>query len=324
MSTSVSEQGRELIAAWTEIERGVAEWVLKLADFDASGLWKEDGHATCASWLVDRCQIARSTAFEKLKVAHELTRRNVVRTAFLDGLPYSKVRLLVRLVGVDAERDELFVHHAEHDSIRVLEQRVDTWNEYHDQDRKPSSLDDHYGIRRQRGFGGGLGKVVIEAPDDMLDRMFAVVDAYGDYLWRNQPESAMQTRPQAVDNSDGELRRAPGAQRLDWLFDLLEERALADPRAIDPYKATVGVTIQYEDLINASGPGLSSQGTWLTGEAVRRLACDAGIHRICSFHHHLVHEGGWTAAWNASTGVTRLEGPKGQILETTTTFRRAA
>src|SRR5690242_8492040 len=106
MSTSVTEQGRELIAAWTQIDRGVAEWVLKLADFDSSGMWKEDGHATCASWLTDRCEIGFSTAKEKLKVAHELTRRHVVRVAFLEGLPYSKVRWLVRLDGIDHQRDE--------------------------------------------------------------------------------------------------------------------------------------------------------------------------------------------------------------------------
>ncbi|HVT76711.1 MAG TPA: DUF222 domain-containing protein [Acidimicrobiales bacterium] len=393
MSTSVSEQGRELIAAWTEIERGKARWVMKLAEFDASGAWREDGHATCMSWIVDRCEVSRTSAKDKLRIAHELTRRHMLRAAFIDGLAYSKVRALVRLDGLDHERDATFVEHAKRDSVRVLEDRVRNWNYYNGQDKKPTSLDDHYGIVRQRGFSGGLGRVVIEAPDDMLDRMFAIVDAYGDHLFHaanGVGEDTLCPRPQAVDNSDGEHRRAPGAQRLDWLFDLVEERALADPRAIDPYKATVGVTIQYEDLINASGPGLSSQGTWLTGEAVRRLCCDAGIHRIvvkgeseildfgreerlynrvlrrairfrhahmcavrgcgrritqihhihwweeggetsidnglplCSFHHHLVHEGGWTVAWNASTGVTRLEGPKGQILETTTTFRRAA
>jgi uncharacterized protein DUF222/HNH endonuclease len=387
MSTSVSEQGRELIAAWVQIDRGVAEWVLKLADFDASGVWREDGFATCASWLVGQCEIARSTAFEKLKVAHELTRRHAVRVAFEEGLPYSKVRLLVRLRGVDHGRDEEFVEHARLDSIGVLENRVENWNYYNDQDRKPTNLDDHYGMIRQRGFGGGLDKVVFEAPADMVDRVWAILDAYGDHLRPSQ--SAMQTDPQAVDNCD-EPKRSSAARRLDLLLDLLEERALANPKKIDPYKATVGVTIQYEDLINASGPGLSSQGTWLTGEAVRRMCCDAGIHRIvvkgeseildfgreqrlfnrvqrrairfrhahvcavrgcgrrvtqihhmhwwedggetsidngvplCSYHHHLVHDGGWIIAWDPITGVTRLEGPNGQVLETTTTFRPAA
>jgi hypothetical protein len=392
MSTSVSEQGREMIAAWTQIDRGVAEWVLKLADFEQSGVWEQDGFGSCATWLVAQCGLSRSDAFEKLKVAHELTRRHVVRAAFEDGLAYTRVRVLVRLRGVDHARDEEFVEHAKNDSVRVLEERVNSWNEYADEDDKPSNLDDHYGVVRQRGFGGGLGKVVMEMPDDMIDRMFAIVDAYGDHLFHNPKRGDESPRtwtdPQGVDNSGP--WRSGSAKRLDLLLDLLEECVLAEPGKIDPYKAAVGVTIQYEDLIKASGPGLSSQGTWLTGEAVRRMCCDAGIHRIvvkgeseildlgreerlfnrvlrrairfrhghvcavrgcgrritqihhiqwwendgetcidngvplCNYHHHLVHEGGWTVAWNPTTGVTRLEGPKGQILETTTTFRRAA
>ena len=162
MSTSVTESGRELIAAWCEIDRGIAAWVLRLADFDASGAWAQDGFASCASWLSDRCGFARTTAFEKLRVANELTRRHSVRDAFADGtLPYSKVRLLVRLTGIDEQRDDEFVQYAATDSVNMVEQRVKTWNYFNDQDKKPTNLDDHYGIRRTRGFGGGLGRVVI-------------------------------------------------------------------------------------------------------------------------------------------------------------------
>jgi hypothetical protein len=150
------------------------------------------------------------------------------------------------------------------------------------------------------------------------------------------------------------------------------------------------VTIQYEDLITATGNGLTSQGSTLTGESVRRLCCDAGIHRVvvkgqseildfgrderlfnraarrairfrhghscavrgcgrrithihhvrwwenggetcvdngiplCLYHHHLVHEGGWEIVWDPITGKTILEGPRGQTLETTASFLRAA
>jgi uncharacterized protein DUF222 len=391
MSTSVSLQGRELIAAWFGIDRGKAAFVVALAEFDASGAWKEDGHGWCASWLADKCEMSRSDAFTKLKVSRELTRRHAVRVAFEAGLPYSKVLWLVALEGVDEERDEQFVAHAATDSVRVLEERVRNWNEYHRQDQKPSDLDDHYGIIRWRGFGGGLGKVVIEAPDDMLDALFAAVDAYGEFL-RHSGESRHWTSPDSPDaESDPQDRPRPrAAQRLDWLFDLLHEVKLGDERKLDPYSASVGVTIQYEDLMHKTGTWLSDQGSTLSAEAVRRLCCDAGIVRIvvkgqseildlgreqrlfsraqrrairfrhghrcavrgcgrritqihhilwwddkgetcidngiplCSFHHHLVHEGGWQVVWDATTGITRLEGPRGQILATTASFLRAA
>ncbi|HVV36183.1 MAG TPA: hypothetical protein VHC63_06230 [Acidimicrobiales bacterium] len=289
MSTSVSVQGRELIAAWSGIDRCLRTFVRELEAFDASCTWAEDGHASCVSWLADKCEMSRSDAFEKLKVSRELTRRHALRAAFEAGLPYSKVRVLVRLRGVDEARDAEFVVHAQNDSIRVLDERVTTWNYYDGQDQKPSNLDDHYGIVRSRGFGDALGRIVIDAPDDMLDRLDALVDAYGEFLRRNEngEKSTLWTdagkTPDAdpfADTATEENPRPRRAQRLDWLFDLLEEAALADPKKLDRYVAAVGVTIQYEDLINATGNGLSSQGSTLTGEAVRRLACDADIQRM--------------------------------------------
>jgi hypothetical protein len=78
---------------------------------------------------------------------------------------------------------------------------------------------------------------VIEAPDDMLDRMFAIADAYGEFLRRNKngEESGNRTDPQVCnDTAAEELPRPRAAQRLDWLLDLLEEVALAEPKKIDP------------------------------------------------------------------------------------------
>lgn len=91
----------------------------------------------------------------------------------------------------------------------------------------------------------------------------------------------MQPYPQAEADPDAAAQaRSRSARRLDWLFDLLEEVALSDPKKLDPYTAAVGVTIQYEDLIAATGAGLSDQGSVLSGAAVRQLCCDAGIHRV--------------------------------------------
>ncbi len=160
---------------------------------------------------------------------------------------------------------------------------------------------------------------------------------------------------------------------------------------IDPETAAIGITIAYEDLIqNRRVLTLTDQESTLTGEAVRRLCCDAGIHRLviqgvsefldigrktrtwttaqrrairarhhhrcaaggcrrrithihhlewwenggdtsvengvplCSYHHHLVHESGWTITFNPHTGLTRMEGPAGQTLESHANLQRTA
>jgi hypothetical protein len=200
-------------------------------------------------------------------------------------------------------------------------------------------------------------------------------------------ETPPETRPQG----DAEPKRPAPARRLDLLLDLMEEIALVNVDKIDPEVASIGVTVQYEDLIaNARTLITTDQGSLLTGEAVRRLACDAGIHRmvvrgvsefldigrktrtwtvaqrrairarhnhrcaaggcnrrithihhlewwenggetnidngvpLCSYHHHLVHDAGWTISWNPNTGVTRMVGPQGQILETNVSVGKAA
>ena len=41
---------------------------------------------------------------------------------------------------------------------------------------------------------------------------------------------------------------------------------------------------------------------------------DVGVP-LCLGHHHLVHEGGWSIRYDATTGTTTLRGPDGQRIE---------
>jgi hypothetical protein len=408
VSTSVTAQGQELIDERKFIDTCEAAWLSKLAVFDTSGAWREDGDATCSAWLVSQCDMSRSTAMEKLRVAHELERRPVIADAFGSGeIGYNKARVLTRLVGgLDDARDARFVRFAEHDTADVLEKRVQRWNYYEGQDKEPSDLDDHRGMSRSRGFGDGLGRIVIEAPDEDLDRVEGVIDAYLDHLFhrRDNPqavdESPAETCPQpvlrAVSASEtsfvsDEPRRTLPQRRLDGFMDLIEEIALARPDQIDPERACIGVTVDYETLVErAPGSADLESGRVVSGEAARRLACDASIVRIitmgiseildigrktrtwtpamrrairarhghrcafpgcerritqihhlifwenggitavingvplCSTHHRLVHEGGWTVTFTPTTGITRFQGPRGQTVESTSHLGRAA
>ena len=395
MSVSETEAGRELIADWQGINTRLVEWILKLAEFDRDALWAIDGFANCVSWLEIKCDMARTTAFEKVRVAHELLRRPVVRAALADArLPFSKAQAISRLEGLDDARDERFVAAAAESSIKALELRVKNWNHYNGGEGDPD-LDDHYGMRFVQGFMDGYGQLILEGPNDMLLRVVGITDAYGNFLFHNKPgqlrlepvdESRIGTHPQG-----DEPKRPLAARRLDNFLDLCEEIALVNADKIDPEVAAVGVTVQYEDLVaNRRTLTLTDQGAILTGEAVRRLACDAGVcrmvvkgvsefldvgrktrtwttaqrrairarhnHRcaaagcnrritqihhivwwdddgdtaidngvpLCSYHHHLVHEGGWTITWNPNTGVTRMVGPEGQVLETQVSVGKAA
>ena len=295
MPESETELGRELVGSWQQTDECIVGWILKLAEFDADQLWTVDGFANCVSWLEIKCGMSRTTSYEKVRVSHELVRRPVLRAALVDArLPFSKAQVITRLDGLDDERDARFVASASDMSMRTLEARVRNWNYFNGQDNRPG-LDDHYGLSRQPGALGGMGRLVLEAPNEDLDRLISIADAYLDFLQHNEPvdESRIGTDElEPVDESrigtaDGEPvdeplveTRSLSARRLDALLDLLEEVALVNTDKLDPERAAIGVTVQYEHLLADKGLATTDLGTTLTGEAARRLACDAAVHRI--------------------------------------------
>ena len=104
------EDGQWLIEHRAEMDRGEAVWLERLAEFDRDGRWALDGQLSCATWLVWQTNMARSTAFEKLRVAHQLARRPMVAEAFRQGrLSYSAVRAITRLDRPDPDVDQALV-----------------------------------------------------------------------------------------------------------------------------------------------------------------------------------------------------------------------
>jgi Domain of unknown function (DUF222) len=141
----VVDAGQWLVEHRAEMDRAEAVWLERLGAFDRDGLWALDGQLSCASWLVWRTNMARSTAFDKLRVAHKLARRPVVAEAFRAGrLSYSAVRAITRLDGVDPALDEALVTLAQSGqaSIVDLERVVRSYRLYADQDRPPPDEED--------------------------------------------------------------------------------------------------------------------------------------------------------------------------------------
>jgi Domain of unknown function (DUF222) len=137
----VTDDGEWLVVQRGLLDRGEAEWLERLARFDREGLWAADGQLSCVSWLVWRTNLARSTAFEKLRVARELARRPLVAEAFRAGrLSYCAVRAITRLDRPDPGVDEALVAVAESGraSIVDVERVVRTYQLYADQERPPA------------------------------------------------------------------------------------------------------------------------------------------------------------------------------------------
>jgi hypothetical protein len=84
----------------------------------------------------------------------------------------------------------------------------------------------------------------------------------------------------ATDDAEGEPARTPGERRADALVDVcrhfLDHQAKGLARRHRPH---VNVVIDLHDL-QSSGPGQTLDGLPLDGGSMRRLLCDAGVHRV--------------------------------------------
>jgi hypothetical protein len=184
------DDGAWLIEHRADMDRAEAVWLQRLAQFDRDGLWALDGQLSCATWLVWRTNMGRSTAFEKLRVAHELQRRPIVAEAFAQGrLSYSAVRALTRLDRPDPEVDQALVQLAQSGqaSILDLERAVRAYGLYADQERPPpDDTDQARDVKILRG-DNGTGQIIITLADLELEEFAAAFQAFLDLGDRPRP-----------------------------------------------------------------------------------------------------------------------------------------
>jgi uncharacterized protein DUF222 len=310
--------GEWLVAHRVQMERGEAVWLQRLADFDLAGEWAADGQYTCVDWLSWRLKMARSTAYEKLQVAHELRRRPIIASAFEEGrLSYSAVRVITRIENPDPEVDEALIALAEAGTVGDLEKAARFYKLHADQDRPLRSLapPQTLGLRSNHD---GTTTLQITLPEVEVEELLAIVRAFVDRadasgssnfsgLWP-APEmdgsAAADTssddcdlRDEPVDQSaaaDGGLDpadEAPLWTRMARAFVDMARVALQDidgPPAAGADRYMVHVLVQ-------DGHTFMLDGTPIEDDLASRIACEASIVT------HLVGEGGEPLALGRKT-----------------------
>jgi hypothetical protein len=182
--------GQWLVEHRAEMDRAEAVWLERLADFDRDSLWALDGQLSCVAWLVWRTNMARSTAFDKLRVARELSQRPIVAEAFRDGrLSYSAVRAITRMDRPDPGVDEALVELAQSGqaSIIDLERVVRSYGLYADQDRPPpEECERGRDVKILRGEGG-TGQLAVTLGELEIEEFAAIWQAFLDRQYRDRP-----------------------------------------------------------------------------------------------------------------------------------------
>ncbi|MEJ2204870.1 MAG: DUF222 domain-containing protein [Gemmatimonadota bacterium] len=253
-------------------------WVL-LGEFDRRRGWELDGHQSCAHWLAFRTGIDLGAARERVRTARSLASLPETGASMARGeLSFSQVRALSRVATPDNEGDLLDL--ARGTTVAQLERLVRgfrrgsrrdeaAWERGNHESRTLSVFPDEEGMYVLRG----------RIEPEVAAVLMRAIDAAGDALFREGGGADL--------GPDADRTRAAAQRRADAL-GLVAERALAagfTSKADAPISGSRAA--RYQVVLHVDTEGLAADGeggerhledgTRVSGETSRRLACDASV-----------------------------------------------
>jgi hypothetical protein len=120
---SLEQLEREICELAAHLAAATCRWLQLIAEFDEREGWGQWGTLSCAHWLSWRCGIGSNSASEHVRVARALRGLPLMTEAFASGaLSYSKVRALTRVASEKTEAQ--LVELARHATGAQLEKLV--------------------------------------------------------------------------------------------------------------------------------------------------------------------------------------------------------
>src|SRR5438132_5233222 len=287
---STTALAAELLRTGRELAAAQCRWLTLLAEFDRRAGWAADGARSGVDWVVWRVGLARSTAKEKLRVAHEIRRRAAVRDAFAAGdVSYSKVRAITRVVDADATTDRRLLELAKVGTTADVERVVRHFEQLQEQSRGVDDYLRRFDRRSLRAARTFDGMMVIE---------MVVPIEEGEELLRHMRVA------EAVDKASAEtMSTGLGQRRVDALLDLVragQGRLDAPPRSPDPDRYTLHLVADVDALMDRAGRAELVDGSPVSLETTRRVACDCGARNAMRGWSQPLDVGRRTPAWSTA------------------------
>ena len=343
---------REICTLAAHLAAATCRWLLLIAEFDAREGWAEWGVPSCAHWLSWRCGIGLSAAREHTRVARALGGLPLVEGAFASGeLSYSKVRALTRVASekTEAQLVELARHAtgAQLEKVarqygRVLRSTTDHAHALHERQNLSTYWDDDGMLVVQGRLTPEEGAALMAA----LDQAAATVPA------ETRELGAGAVRAQAlVTLATGGHQTTEVVVHVDADTLVAEEikhrSEVSDGPALAPETVRrLGCDAAIVAMIEHDGKPLSvGRRTRAIPPALRRAlrsrdrgcrfpGCTHTHHlhahhiqhwahggpteignlvQLCSYHHKLVHEGGYRVRVRAGNGL-EFRRPDGRVI----------
>jgi uncharacterized protein DUF222/HNH endonuclease len=261
---SLDELETELATLASHLYAGTCRWLELVAEIDRRGSWADEGQGSCAAWLAWRCALTPRAAREHVRVARRLPELLLTRAAFAHGeLSYAKVRALTRVA--TAENEEELLHLARALTAAQLERAVRAYRRVTTEESRDLQESAYLDVSWEPD--GSLAIHGRLAPEDGALLMRAL-DALRDADWERRRGSAEPRPP----------KQASRAEALVAVADAALAHTGEGRPAGERYQVVVHVD---ESALSHEGAGGCEleDGSALSSETARRIACDASVVR---------------------------------------------
>jgi hypothetical protein len=342
----------EICTLAAHLAAAMCRWLLLVAEFDARGGWAEWGVNSCAHWLSWRCGIGMTAGREHVRVARMLRGLPLVQEEFASGvLSYSKVRALTRVASekTEAQLVELARHAtgAQLEKLcrqygRVLEATSPNASAMYERQALSTYWDDDGMLVVQGRLTPEDGAALMAALDQAAESVPDEMRELGARAVRAQALVALATdgepATEVIVHVDSETLVSEEIKR---------QSEISDGPALAPETVRrLGCDAAVVAMIERNGKPLSvGRRTRAIPPALRRAlrsrdrgcrfpGCTHSHHlhahhiqhwarggpteignlvQLCSYHHQLVHEGGYRVRVKSDTGL-EFRRPDGRVI----------
>jgi hypothetical protein len=309
-SNDVADEIAELAA---NLDSATQRLLTCIRTFDESGEWHNQGAVTCAHWLSWRIGLDLVTAREKVRVARALGALPRIDRALERGeLSYAKVRAITRVATPATE--ETLLMYARHATGAQLDRICRLYRQVAATARDPGTSAEERSVR-ERVLPGGMVKLELVLTPDEAALILKAIDKAQRTLASEQtdaPAEASRDEGRRAGRSqraaDGAKAAADGAQAAGNHTRAAANHAhsaaaralaaarptLADAAVLmaetylhqQPHDGAPDTTTRHQLLVHLDQDVLApdgqyaatlDDGTRLTPDALRRVACDAAV-----------------------------------------------
>jgi hypothetical protein len=292
MCTDLDALGDRIATHAAHLDAATHTLLTDLREFDTAGGWYKQGARTCAEWLSWRISWSLSTAREHLRVAHRLGELPLVDDALRCGtLSYCKVRAITRVA--TPANEALLLEDARYATGAQLERIC---RKYATVLRAAKEPDERYDrerryVRRQ-DLDDGMVKLEAVLHPEEAATIWAALEAVARARREIANDTVASTHAElaqvAAEIAAEPPPRIPPSERK-YRFDRADAlvaiaRDVLRGERVHAVPTELVVTVAAETLANphtAPDPfAVTSDGTCVSAETARRLACDCGVVHI--------------------------------------------